>query len=153
AAAAAAIVLSAPAWAHHGFGRFDPTRDIELEGTLTGVDFVNPHAYLYFDAGGDDGAVRKMRCEMSAATGLLGSGWAPEMFGPGSHVPIAGNPHGDDPAPCCIETLPIGGRPTRERYPQLTTATQQAPSDRPLRLPSGEPNLAGDWAQEQYLIA
>src|SRR5690606_5408774 len=153
AAAAAAIVLSAPAWAHHGFGRFDPTRDIELEGTLTGVDFVNPHAYLYFDAAGDDGAVRKMRCEMRAAPVLRRSGWTPEMFVPGSHVTIAGNPHRDDPASCYIETLTIGDRPTLERYQQLTTATQQAPSDRPLRLPSGEPNLAGDWAEAEYLIA
>ena len=47
-----AVVLAAPAWAHHGFGRFDPTKDVTIEGTLTGIDFVNPHAYLYFDAAG-----------------------------------------------------------------------------------------------------
>ena len=62
-------ILAAPALAHHGFGRFDPTKDVTLEGTLTGIDFVNPHAYLYFDAVAADGKVTPMRCEMRAATG------------------------------------------------------------------------------------
>ena len=148
-----ALILAAPAWAHHGFGRFDPTKKVTLEGTLTGIDFVNPHAYLYFDQPTADGKVLKMRCEMRAATVLRRSGWSPEMFVPGKHVVVNGNPHRDDPASCYVEELTIGDAPTLKRYEQLTTATQAAPKDRPARLPSGEPNLAGDWAQEQYLIA
>jgi hypothetical protein len=148
-----ALVFAAPAWAHHGFGRFDPTQKVTLEGTLTGIDFVNPHAYLYFDQPTADGKVLKMRCEMRAATVLRRSGWSPEMFVPGKHVVVHGNPHRDDPQSCYIEDLTIGDAPTLQRYEQLTTATQAAPKDRAARLPSGEPNLAGDWAQEQYLIA
>jgi hypothetical protein len=149
----AAIVLSAPASAHHGFGRFDPAKDIEIEGTLTGVDFVNPHAYLYFDAVGSGGAVTKMRCEMRAATVLRRSGWSAEMFVPGAHVAVSGNPHRDDPASCYVDTLTIGDAPTLERYQQLDTASPTTTTNRPLRLPTGEINLSGDWAQEQYLIA
>ena len=151
--ACVAIALCAPALAHHGFGRFDPTKDVEIEGTLTGVDFVNPHAYLYFDAVAADGKVTAMRCEMRAATVLRRSGWSPEMFVAGKHVKVAGNPHRDDPASCYIETLTIGDAPTLERYQQLTTAEPGPATNRPLRLASGEINLAGDWAQEQYLIA
>jgi hypothetical protein len=153
AAACAAVALAAPASAHHGFGRFDPTQDIEIEGTLTGVDFVNPHAYLYFDAIGPDGAVIPMRCEMRAATVLRRSGWSAEMFEPGKHVKISGNPHRDDPASCYVEKLAIDDAPTLERYQQLDTASPTTAADRPLRLATGEPNLAGEWAQEQYLIA
>jgi Family of unknown function (DUF6152) len=153
AAALAAITLSTAAWAHHGFGRFDPTQDIEIEGTLTGVDFVNPHAYVYFDAVGADGAVTAMRCEMRAATVLRRSGWSEEMFVPGAHVAVSGNPHRDDPASCYVDTLTIGDAPTLERYEQLDTPSPTTTTNRPLRLPSGEPNIAGDWAQEQYLIA
>jgi hypothetical protein len=152
-AAVAALACSASAWAHHGFGRFDPSRDIELEGTLTGVDFVNPHAYMYFDAVGPDGEITPMRCEMRAATVLRRSGWSEEMFVAGSHVTIAGRPHRDDPASCYIETLAIGDAPPVERYAQLAESSGAAGAERPARLPSGEPNLAGDWAQEQYLIA
>jgi hypothetical protein len=152
-AAIIATTLCTAAWAHHGFGRFDPTRDITVEGTLTGVDFVNPHAYLYFDTVGDDGATLAMRCEMRAATVLRRSGWTQEMFVNGAHVKISGNPHRDDPASCYIETLAIGEAPTLERYQQLAPAGPTVTSNRPLRLPTGELNIAGEWAQEQYLIA
>ncbi len=150
--AVGAIALSGAAWAHHGFGRIDGSQNVTLEGTLTGVDFVNPHAYLYFDAVGADGKTLKMRCEMRAATVLRRSGWSEEMFVPGKHVTINGHPHRDDPSTCYIEDLKIGDAPTLVRYQQLTSSTSPA-ANRPARLPSGEPNLAGDWAQEQYLIA
>jgi hypothetical protein len=146
-----AVALAAPVSAHHGFGRFDPTKDIELGGTLTGIDFVNPHAYLYFDALAADGKVMPMRCEMRAATVLRRSGWSPEMFVPGKHVTVSGNPHRDDPASCYVETLKLGDAPTLERYQQLSDA--RSPTDRPARVATGEPNIFGDWAQEQYLIA
>jgi hypothetical protein len=152
-AAVIATTVCTPAWAHHGFGRFDPTRDITVEGTLTGVDFVNPHAYLYFDTVGADGATLAMRCEMRAATVLRRSGWTQEMFVNGAHVKISGNPHRDDPASCYIETLAIGDAQTLERYQQLGPGGPTVTSSRRLRLPTGELNISGEWAQEQYLIA
>jgi len=153
AAAVVAIGSSAPAWAHHGFGNIDPTKNITLEGTLTGIDFVNPHAYLYFDTVGADGKTLKMRCEMRAATVLRRSGWTPEMFVPGKHVTVNGHPHREDPSTCYVEDLTIGDAPTLVRYQQLTTSASTKASDRPARLATGEPNITGDWAQEQYLIA
>jgi hypothetical protein len=150
--AVCAAALAVPALAHHGFGRFDPSKDITLDGTLTGIDFVNPHAYLYFDVTAADGTVTPMRCEMRAATVLRRSGWSPEMFVPGKPVTITGNPHRDDPASCYIETLKLGDAPTLERYQQLSGSTS-TPADRPARAPTGEPNIFGDWAQEQYVIA
>ena len=149
-----ALVLCAPVSAHHGFGLFDMTREVNYEGTLTGIDFVNPHSYVYFDVTGSDGAVTKMRCEMRAATVLRRSGWSAGMFITGARIVIAGHPHRDDPASCYVETLAIGDAPVLVRYQQLEKppATAQQ-SNRPLRLTSGEPNIAGEWAQEQYLLA
>src|ERR1044072_6437800 len=117
-----AVVVAAPAWAHHGLGRFDPTKKVTLEGTLSGIDFVNPHAYMSFDQTTPDGKVIKMRCEMRAATVLRRSGWTPEMFVPGKHVVVNGNPHRDHPASCYVETLKLADT-TSERYQQLTTST------------------------------
>jgi hypothetical protein len=145
------IVVTAPVWAHHGFGRFDPREDIEVEGTLTGLDFVNPHSYVYFDTIDSTGDVLPMRCEMRAATVLRRSGWSPDMFVPGVAIRITGNPHLDDPASCYAETLTLGDTEL-VRYQQLTEATQEFGENRPLRLASGELNISGDWAQEQYLI-
>ena len=149
----ASLVFSCPVAAHHGFGLFDMNRDISLEGTLTGFDFVNPHSYVYFNVTGAGGNVTKMRCEMRAATVLRRSGWSPAMFVAGKHVTIKGHPHRTDPSSCYVETLAIGDAPVLKRYQQLDKGNTASRADRPLRLPDGRPNISGEWAQEQYLLA
>ncbi len=62
-------VLVERAYAHHGAGRYDPRQNVELEGTLTRLDFVNPHSYVYFDVVGADGKVIAMKCETSGGHG------------------------------------------------------------------------------------
>jgi hypothetical protein len=151
--AVAFMVLAAPISAHHGIGRFDPTRNLTVEGTLTGLDFVNPHSYVHFNAIDANGRVLAMQCEMRAATVLRRSGWSPEMFVPGVAIRIVGRPHRDDPHYCYADTLAIGDAPTLQRYQQLREDAPASRADRPFRLPSGKPNLGGDWAQEQYIMA
>ena len=151
--AAAFVALAAPASAHHGIGRFDPRAELTVEGTLTGLDFVNPHSYVHFNAVGADGATIAMQCEMRAATVLRRSGWSPDMFVPGVRIKIVGRPHRDDPHYCYADTLTIGDAPALERYQQLTDGASTDRANRPYRLASGRPNLAGDWAQEQYIMA
>jgi len=148
-----ASALAAPAWAHHGIGRYNPAGYVELKGTLTGLDFVNPHSYVHFDAIDANGAVVAMSCEMRGATVLRRSGWSPDMFVPGVSIAITGRPHRDDPTACHVETLTIAETPTLQRYEQLTDAAAGDRAPRPARLPTGEPNLAGDWAQEQQILA
>ena len=65
-AATAAFSLSVvtAALAHHGGGTFDNTKTIELTGTLTRLELINPHSWIYFDATGPDGTMRAYRCEM-----------------------------------------------------------------------------------------
>jgi hypothetical protein len=152
ASAVTLMAISVPVLAHHGFGRFNPGETIEVEGTLTGLDFVNPHSYVYFDAIQPDGTTLPMRCEMRAATVLRRSGWSPDMFVPGVAIKVTGNPHRDDPASCYAETLTLGDKELL-RYEQISDSKQEFSENRPLRLASGELNISGDWAQEQYLIA
>jgi len=149
----ALVVAATPTRAHHGIGRFDPTRELTVEGTLTGLDFVNPHSYVHFNAVDANGAVIAMQCEMRAATVLRRSGWSPDMFVPGVAIKIAGRPHRDDRHYCYADTLIIGDAPTLQRYQQLSSAAPTDRVDRPFRLASGKPNLGGDWAQEQYIMA
>jgi hypothetical protein len=138
---------------HHGAGRYDPRQNMEVEGRLTRLDFVNPHSYVYFDVVGGDGKVIAMKCEMRGATVLRRSGWSPDMFVPGASIKVKGHPHRDDPTACTVETLTLGNTPTLERYQQLSDAKSSTRTKRPLRLPNGRPNLAGDWAQEQQVLA
>ncbi len=150
--ACAALGLSTTTLAHHGFGRFDRSRDAVITGTITGIDFVNPHSYLYLDADTEDGGSVAMRCEMRAATLMRRSGWSKEMFANGLPVTIYGFRHRTDPGSCYLENVTIGDAPELNRNDQLEHEGLDI-SNRPMRLPSGEPNISGDWAQEQYVVA
>jgi len=141
------------AHAHHGAGRYDPRQKVEFQGKMTRVDFVNPHTYVYFDVVGPDGKVIAMKCETRGATVLRRSGWSPEMFVRGASIKVTGSPHRDDPTACTVDTMTIGDKPTLERYQQLSDAKSVNRTKRPFRLANGRPNLAGDWAQEQQVLA
>jgi hypothetical protein len=154
-AASIAAALVAPALAHHGFGNFDLKSEVLLKGTVKGVDFVNPHAYVYFDVPGSDGAATPYRCEMRAATVLRRSGWSPEMFKPGEPIEITGAPDRFDSHSCYVNTVVFADGTTADRYAQLAKPAQPAAASaapRAARLPSGEPNIAGDWAPEQVVM-
>lgn len=146
-------VLVERAFAHHGAGRYDPRKSVTIEGRLTRLDFVNPHSYVYFDVVGADGKVIAMKCEMRSATVLRRSGWSPQMFVRGASIKVTGYPHRDDPTACSVETLTLGNTPTLERYQQLSDGKSVNRTKRPFRLANGKPNLAGDWAQEQHVLA
>jgi hypothetical protein len=146
-------VLVERGYAHHGAGQYDMRTKVELEGKVTKVDFVNPHTYVYFDVVGKDGKVLAMKCETRGATVLRRSGWSPEMFVKGATIKIAGSAHREDPTACTVDTMTLGNKPTLERYQQLSDAKSVNRAKRPLRLANGKPNLAGDWAQEQQVLA
>src|SRR5690606_34345023 len=85
-------LVAAPAAAHHGTGTFDTRSEITITGTVTGVDFINPHSWVYLDVTDSGGNLAAWRCEMRSATTLRRSGWTPEMFTPGEPVTITGAP-------------------------------------------------------------
>ena len=151
-AVVATLGVATPALAHHGLGRFDRTKQVAFTGVIRGLDFVNPHSYLHFDIVNDAGETISMNCEMRAATLLRRSGWSPEMFKIGERATVFGYGHRDDPTSCYLEDIKIGDGPSLNRNVQLPV-TKVDLSTRPARLPTGEPNISGDWAQEQYVIA
>ena len=155
---AIALIAAGLAWAtvsqaHHGFGQFDRSQEVDIEGVITSIDFVNPHAYVRLDVAGENGDTRAMRCEMRAATLMRRSGWSEEMFVIGARATIQGFGHHTDPAACYLEDITIGDAAGFNRNDQFETDSGVDTSNRPLRLASGELNLSGDWAQEQYVIA
>ena len=151
-ACAAALGFSTSALAHHGFGLFDRSKDAVITGTIKSIDFVNPHSYLYLDADQQGGGTIAMRCEMRAATLMRRSGWSKEMFIPGARATIYGFMHRQDPGSCYLEDIKIGEAAELNRNDQIEHSGLDT-SERPPRLSSGEPNISGDWAQEQDVIA
>jgi hypothetical protein len=136
--------------AHHGFGNFAMNEDITVSGVVTKIDFVNPHSWVHFDVTAPDGTKTSHRCELRSATTLRRSGWTPEMFAAGTRITIQGSPDRAEKNACYTSTLTFGDGTVLDRYGQRIEAQPKEP--RAARLPSGEPNLSGDWAQEQLVM-
>jgi hypothetical protein len=147
---AASVLVATSAHAHHSFGTFLMNENIELKGVVTKLDYVNPHSWLHLTATGPDGKTAEYKCEMRSATTLRRSGWTLEMFAPGTGVTVQGAPDRVDPHSCYVSTLALADGTQLDRYGQRVEANAAAP--RAARLPGGEPNLAGDWAQEQLVM-
>jgi hypothetical protein len=148
----AALLSSSVLWAHHGFGTFVMDEDVEISGTVTGLDFVNPHSWLYMDVEQPDGETIAMRCEMRSANTLRRSGWTPDLFTPGRQITITGSPDRDDPYSCYVSTVTFEDGSSLDRYGQVAAPVVIGNGERPERLANGEPNISGDWAQEQVVM-
>lgn len=148
----AGAIIAPIALAHHGFGTFVMDEDIEITGTVTGLDFVNPHSWLYLDVVDENGETVAMRCEMRSANTLRRSGWTPDLFPEGEEVTITGSPDRDDPRSCYVSTVIFDDGSSLDRYGQISAPEEIGQGERPPRLASGEPNISGDWAQEQRVM-
>lgn len=151
-ALAVAVAIAPGATAHHGFGTFLMNEDIEITGTVTGLDFVNPHSWLYMDVTQPDGKVVAVRCEMRSATTLRRSGWSPDLFKVGKKITITGSPDRDDPYSCYVSTVIFDDGSRIDRYGQIAAPAEIGQGQRPEKLADGRPNISGDWAQEQVVM-
>jgi hypothetical protein len=151
-ALAVAVAIAPEATAHHGFGTFLMNEDVEITGTVTKLDFVNPHSWLYLNVTQPDGKVVAMRCEMRSATTLRRSGWSPDLFPVGKKITITGSPDRDDPYSCYVGTVIFDDGSRIDRYGQLVAPDEIGKGRRPEKLANGQPNISGDWAQEQVVM-
>jgi hypothetical protein len=163
---ATCIGFALPAAAHHGPGTFDLRSSISYPvATLTGVDMINPHSWLYFEVTGPDGSVSKHRCEMRSVHTLRRSGWTEDFFPAGEQIAIEASPDRADPNSCYLQTIRFANGSHMDRYGQYVKAPDggirevRGPivvpntEQRAFRRASGEPNIAGDWAPEQRVMA
>src|SRR6187431_267516 len=82
---------AAPALAHHSLqSEYDINQSITLKGTVTKVDWVNPHVYVYLDVKDDKGAVTKWAFETLGPGRMRAEGMSKQTFGIGKVVTLKG---------------------------------------------------------------
>ena len=84
-------LLAAAPQAHHSIQiGFDTTKTNTITGTITKMDWRNPHAWLYVEAKDASGAVQAWQIEFGSANSLYRRGWRRDDLPVGATVTISG---------------------------------------------------------------
>jgi Family of unknown function (DUF6152) len=85
------MLAAAPVWAHHAFAaEFDASKPIKFKGTVTKMEWINPHAWIHIDVKGDDGTVTPWMIEAAAPNALLRRGWTKASLPAGTEILVQG---------------------------------------------------------------
>ena len=90
-ASACLLLGSARASAHHAFAaEFDANQPITLRGTVTSVEWINPHSWIHIDVKKPDGTVESWMVEGGAPNALMRRGFGKQSLLPGTEVVVEG---------------------------------------------------------------
>jgi hypothetical protein len=85
------ILAAAPTRAHHSFAaEYDASKPLVLDGTLTRIEWTNPHAHCDIDVADKSGTVTEWRVELGGPKVLLEYGWRRETVHVGDHLRVDG---------------------------------------------------------------
>jgi Family of unknown function (DUF6152) len=91
---AASLVLwaAAPIEAHHSFAaQYDANKPVTLKGTVTKVEWTNPHARFYIDVSDAAGKVVNWNLEIASPNYLKRAGWSSTSLKQGDEVTVEGS--------------------------------------------------------------
>lgn len=108
-----AMAAAVPALAHHSFAaQYDANQPVTLKGTVTKVEWTNPHARFYIDVRDADGKVVNWNLELASPNYLKRAGWSSSSLKEGDEVTVEGSlaRSGANMANARTVTLPDGTR-------------------------------------------
>ena len=84
-----ALLAVKPVMAHHSFdAEYDSKRTTTIAGTVTKLDWVNPHAFVFIDTKDESGAVKTFKVEMGPPYALVRGGWKRDTVKVGDKVTV-----------------------------------------------------------------
>jgi len=80
------------ALAHHAFSaEFDVNKPLTIEGTITQMEWINPHAWLHLDVPQPDGSIVPWMVELGPPNSLIKRGWTRDSVPTGIQVKVEGH--------------------------------------------------------------
>ncbi len=90
-AGGALLLAAVPMWGHHAFAaEFDAKKPVKLEGKVTKMEWINPHAWIHIDVKNADGSVTNWMVEGGTPNTLLRRGFTKDSLLPGTEIVVDG---------------------------------------------------------------
>lgn len=113
-AAVAMLAWVPPGWAHHSHGNYDLKQLLSMEGTVTEVNWLNPHTWIYMEVADPDGTTTLWTLEGGSINALTQRGWTRDSVEVGDRISVRCHPLRTGTPSCLFGFLKTAGGEEKE---------------------------------------